>query len=332
MERDVVYDAVRAICMLWIVGFWHFGNYLPEAYQYSEALLHIGEIITLGVLATFAFISGLFLSRYKFDCIGDVLYFYKKRITRFFFLFFLAVISMYIAGLLFHQHFFESLKQVVLCLLGLGSFYTPFVRTFWYISMMMFFYLITPLLLYPHNILFKLANSTLLVLLLIIVSYFNFIEVDERLIVFLVFYCAGLLIPKKNVDQLKKVYFLAAAILVLLFPVNTIWQGIITDVLIFIFLVSFANLLCKLRLNKVLSWISYSSMSAYLFHRHIMLSFVFLFSLIFGTSLGEAFIPLWSVIIVIPTVFVFSYFIQKCYDIMYKRIERNENRTIIKKA
>ena len=320
MKRDVVYDAVRAICILWIVGFWHLRDYLPMEYQFGKDLLHVGEIVTWGVLATFAFISGLFLSKYKFETFGDVKFFYRKRITRFFFLFFLAVISMYIAGLTFHQHFFLGGSQVLFCLLGIGSFISPNAPTFWYISMMMFFYMITPIILFPKKPLNRISISALILLILILASSFTIIDVDSRLIVYLFFYFAGLLIPKKHVDKSKNPYFLFAALLVLLIPVHNIWQSIITDALFVIFLVAFANLLCKSRLNKLFTVISYSSMAAYLFHRHIYLSFVFLFNMGSRTPLRDAAIPLWSIIIIIPIVFVLSYYIQKCYDFVYKKV------------
>lgn len=320
MKRDVVYDAVRAVCMLWIVGFWHLRDYLPMEYQFGKDLLHTGEIVTWGVLASFAFISGLFLSKYKFDTFGDVKFFYRKRIVRFFFLFFLAVISMYIAGLAFHQHFFLGFSQVIFCLLGIGSFIPPNAPTFWYISMMMFFYMITPIILFPKKPLNRISICTVILLFLILALSFNIITVDSRLIVYMVFYCAGLLIPKTHVDKSKNPYFLFAGLLVLVIPIHNIWQSIISDTLIVIFLVAFATLLCKLRLSKLFTVISYSSMAAYLFHRHIYLSFVFLFNMGSGTPLRDAAIPLWSVGIIIPIIFVISYFIQSCYDIVYKKV------------
>ena len=64
------------------------GDYIKSSYP------AIFSDVTTGVLATFTFISGLFLGKKRMP----VLTFYKKRLSRFFFLFLISCLSFYAFG------------------------------------------------------------------------------------------------------------------------------------------------------------------------------------------------------------------------------------------
>lgn len=56
-KRNIELDYVRAICMIWGVGFWHLTNYTKIA---SIAQHDVLINITMGVLGTFTFCRPIF--------------------------------------------------------------------------------------------------------------------------------------------------------------------------------------------------------------------------------------------------------------------------------
>lgn len=79
---------------------------------------------------------------------ADVIHFYKKRVKRFYFLFLFlfSCISLYVIHLFVSRvDFIVSVKQLVCTVTGLSCFIAPMPLTIWYFSMMIFFYIITPL-------------------------------------------------------------------------------------------------------------------------------------------------------------------------------------------
>lgn len=84
-KRIVYIDIVRALAMLYIVGFWHLKDYLSP--ELNTALTFRGSSdFTNIMLGTFMFISGMLLSKYKFENLKDVASFLYKRIKRFLYL------------------------------------------------------------------------------------------------------------------------------------------------------------------------------------------------------------------------------------------------------
>lgn len=81
-KRVIFLDCARALCMIWIVGFWHMQEYT----NLSLTGIFFSNI-TNGVLATFTLISGYFLGQKNISSIQDTVTFYKKRLLRFYPLF-----------------------------------------------------------------------------------------------------------------------------------------------------------------------------------------------------------------------------------------------------
>lgn len=143
-ERNLQFDVARVLSMMWIVFVWHLSEYLDK--DVRNILLFDGAYnVTTVALGTFMFISGYFLSKYKFENANDVKQFYLKRLKRFYFLFMLAAITMWIGGMN------PENRTLITTLTGLSSFILPQPRTLWFFSMLMFFYFITPLLQSVYN-------------------------------------------------------------------------------------------------------------------------------------------------------------------------------------
>ena len=137
MKKRVMFlDASRAFCMLWIVGIWHVVN----LDRFKPGI----EVITIGVLALFTFISGYFLGGRLESC-KEILCFYKKRLKRFYPLFVLSCITLYVLHLIDNSIvYINSFLQLLLSITGLAGFTSMMPLTIWYFCMIMFFYLVTP--------------------------------------------------------------------------------------------------------------------------------------------------------------------------------------------
>lgn len=132
-----VLDLIRVLCIIWIVVFWHGNDYMPIEYQFNESRVCLDYITTM-VLGVFSLLSGLLLSKYRFNSFSEIMNFYKKRFSRFFVLFFIAVMLFYLLG-------FYTLKTSLKCILGVSVYIGQKPYTLWYMSMLMTFYILSPL-------------------------------------------------------------------------------------------------------------------------------------------------------------------------------------------
>ena len=193
-QRNLKFDFARAICVLWIVGFWHLINYLPQECRLQGNALTICKEITYGVLACFTFLSGYFLKKYDFNSINDTVTFYKKRLIRFYPLFVLATSCFLVSG--------SSLRQVLYAIFGLSLFLPPPIATLWYFSMLLFFYLCTPLLKMKESV----KMMFVFIAVLIVLFVFGYFFADKRFIMYLPFYILGLNLPNRTVESFLDIY------------------------------------------------------------------------------------------------------------------------------
>lgn len=326
-KRDITLDITRTICILWIVGYYHLANYVQDDFfrLYLWDGKH-GKLITICVLSAFTFLSGYFLKKYQIYSKSDAFAFYKKRVRRFWIPFFLSAMTLHIASLAINHPWFDGHWHFLATILGFSIFTPPSPGTIWYISMLMSFYMITPLILYLKPIRLKLCVSLgLIVVMGILVINYN---LNVRVIYYLPVYLCSLLIPSRWVDKVKKCFlkyiFISLAALILTIYLQQIrWIAIVASMLFGpIFLISSSSLLTKSNsICKISEIISYSSMIMYLFHRHIFMSFVFFFGLFGIGSFHEMKTPIWLLLlIVLPFIIIFSYYFQKLYDRACKNI------------
>ena len=93
-QRNVTFDIIRAVSILWIIGVWHMQEYfLPIPSLKSSGW------ITYSALGAFTFMSGFFLG--KKEC--SPFDFYISRFKRFYPLYFISIILLTIG------HFIGSL-------------------------------------------------------------------------------------------------------------------------------------------------------------------------------------------------------------------------------
>lgn len=302
--RQVEFDLVRGICILYIIGIWHLNEYINPVYHFSGTILQILHKVTEIVLATFTFISGYFLSKYNFNTIKDVIDFYKKRFIRFGILLLLSSLSFYFLGWI-------DFSQIILIVLGINMFTTNITPTLWFFSMIILFYLFTPIMRIGVKYNTKVEHLILTVFIyvfFIIAVYFY--HSDYRLILYFPVYYIGLNFNKLKRCSYNVLLFYALIISSFLLLASMYYNLKLIELALLIssvlFLVSFLYLTYNKRYNRIIEFVSYSSMSAYLFHRQI-LSAVRQFT-------GLGYIPIHIALITIIMIFVISYYIQKGYD------------------
>lgn len=317
-NRNLQFDIARVLAMLWIVGIWHLTGYMST--QNSNLILFYGaSIITDVALATFMFISGFFLSKYQFETKEDIWIFYKKRLQRFYILFAMSAISMWLGGMN------PGLGLLCTTLSGLSSYILPQPKTLWFFSMLFSFYILTPLIwrTYKRLKLSTLMNqlggvllSTLLIFLIGLVH-----PMDERLYWCFPCYVCGLVLGKFKLIMKITQNGIAGGLTIIAFIIMLSLGLFDNKLMVLIIPIGIAGLLSlsywlsRLPINKVILFLSYSSMSMYLFHRHVFR----LGRMVFCEADGG--FPIWfAYIVMLPLATFVGYYIQTFYDKMSKRL------------
>ena len=305
--RDTRFDFTRSICVLWIVCFWHVLFYLPKEYHLEDNEYNFLKYVTHCVLATFTFLSGFFLQKYRFHSISDIVLFYKKRLLRFYPLYALSVISL---GVTTGCGFYNIVES----LLGYSVLTSP-MPTLWYFSMLFLFYLFTPALVFECEMWYR----YLLLPIFIAVIFFA----DNRCLLYIPFYVLGLNISNSKIyfvmNKMRKYLYFSLFVNMFLFFFYIFLHLFIQESILKVYIqmllglyliVSTSYLICPLRFSKLINYIAFSSMCAYLFHRQIYSSAL----IIFRSLLGLDAIPLFFAVIVMVSIFIFSYNLQRLYN------------------
>ncbi|MBD5095555.1 MAG: acyltransferase family protein [Lachnospiraceae bacterium] len=178
--RKYFIDCARAMCMLYIVGFWHLIPYIDKGIQ---SLLT--RKITYGVLAVFTFISGYLLGSKKVQDHKDCLIFYIRRLLTFYPLFVIA------AALMWYIGYIKNFREWLFTVLGLSGIISPAAVTLWYLCMLMLFYLVTPLVNFCHKVPVKII--LILTIMTVLLLFTHITGLDERYWFYWCFYGAGIL-------------------------------------------------------------------------------------------------------------------------------------------
>jgi len=311
-------DIIRGLLVIWIVGIWHMNSYLTDNWAFSEKILPFLHNVTYSVLATFTFLSGILLGKYRFSALNDILTFYKKRLSRFFFLLLIATISY----LVLH---WISITQAIQIVTGTNLFFNSPAPTLWFFSMIIYFYLLTPLLRwnYQHPI------TKIFVSLILFIPVF-WIPCDKRLLIYMPFYIAGLNLGVEKILRLCKnkitltLFVVTSFIQVLLLPPHSsilvsyviTLQGVGLLISIGILISYIHTYIQEKQISRIMSHISYASMFAYLFHRQFFSLSKALYSILFKSN-G---IPLIAAIVLLVIFFYISFYAQSAYDSLYKKI------------
>lgn len=303
-KRLVYLDYFRAICALIIIAYWHIGDYVFV----GSSFMSMGFNLTVMALAGFTFISGLLNGGSKKTLVA----FYKGRLKRFYIPFVISYFLLVSIGLNTY-----STSNFLLTITGFCCFsdYQPF--TLWYISMLLLFYIFTPLLVKYNYGGGRILLSSLLFIFFSIFVYY--LDGDHRSIVYFLFYLFGANLKLDSLQKIKLPTWGLPFFFFFVFFTFSIDEHIIGKPYMFILgvvgIVSILTISYKLErvhtIVKILGKIAYASMFAYLFHRffyyhlHIIL---------------EMIPDILEMPIMIVLTFTISFYLQKYYDTMIVKL------------
>ena len=311
MKRSLAFDAARAIAALHIVCLHH-------VQDYSRVLhFHIGgrlnSALVIGELAFFFFCSAYLVARKtEIDAVADAARFWKRRCVRLLPLFLVALILLPYA---------VPLDLRIIAVVGANNFLPGIeghnVPTLWFVSVMVLFYFLFPLLRAIQGLPVRAAACVAVEVALFAGAHrWGW---DARLWWYFPCYAAGLLVAGIDERALLRLSlpFAAGFIALLLFgppspaafPIATAFCG---AGLLF----AVANALALVRTARpFFSFIAYASMAMYLFHRPV---YHFAKSLGFPPDGPARLAVLFG--ICVPAVILLGWLIQRGYDRLVGRL------------
>ena len=332
--REYRFDIARVICMTYIVTYVHLYEYIYPHDQ-SATYFHVCVAMAHACLGVFTFVSGYLLGKkYCFGQQGnaDVLKFYEKRILRVIPLFVVASILLWMVD-------FNDADSTLNGLLCISPFVNPKPRTTYYIPIILWCYLVTPLV--SRRSLKWRVGACLSLFGLLVAARCMVPSIDPRMVFNVFFFFVGIVSAccfdwKLNTSYGKVIKTIAGLTLVLLMAAaihfslsSTSWQMVVgaMGVLVILFV---CEDMCRMLFDgrsrhggfkafvaKIISLVSYASMACYMFHRF----FYWMAERIWNPS--DAYVKwIYMVGVVFPVILVISYVIQKLYDGLVKKKEK----------
>lgn len=329
-KRDMGFDIIRSISALWIVCVWHLLAYAEPAVNYViPSVAFCAEL----ALSCFMFISGYFLGQKTITNIEEVWAFYKKRFWRFYILYLISACILLVGGIMADKAWFQTPWSFYSTILGFSSFVDPSVGTIWFMSMLMLFYILTPLILYRNKSVVKRLMISAIIFILFITLYFLLPSVDFRLLRFFPLYALGLMMNNHAIVKFKDSFlvailsFIVCALLITLpFNIGNEYISVIVSNLLYVLKYFSAILLLIWCIDKIklseggklyssIEFISYISLALYLFHRPVFQVLTMIINGLNKRGIIGFGSNLWVLyLFYVPIVIVVSYFIEKIYD------------------
>ncbi|MBW8191632.1 acyltransferase [Neiella marina] len=310
--KIVSIDYLKAIAVLYIVGYWHLFNY-TEHYPGYYTLYTL--MLAKTVLGLFALVSGFFIS--KSISRGTISGFYIKRVARIYPLYLLSVAVFWVAGLI-------TSESALASTMSLSMFWGEAPMTLWFISMIMSFYLFAPALKWAGRSKLSYVAFGFAVITALIGIYELMPEgpagVDFRVILYFPCFAAGFYLGRFKIQQhLAWSFAIGLAAVMLL----SLLKGEFREYreVAFVLLSALATFGLVYRMEswlpdwKVVAWLSYASFAMYLFHRPLFSAAKALF---FPEAAVHQLVYLVGVLslLIVPA----SYLIQKLSDHVMRRL------------
>lgn len=261
-------DYLRAFSMLYIVGFWHLFDYSTVSFGHHQP--HT-KILTLVVLALFVFISGYMMGGKKNQQMS-ARQFYQRRLLRIYPLYALALAIFYFSGI-------NDGWRTVKGLLGISMYLEPAPLTLWFVSMLVLFYLMTPLLLAMVNRVAAFGGLVGAIFVATLLWEVTVGTVDLRVLMYLPSFCLGIFcanfgFKSQYIGGRMALLLLpfAGALVFIPVPLATLdylkVMPLITLCAYLVFYFCYANE-ARFVPFRAIAFLSYASFAMYLFHRPI---------------------------------------------------------------
>jgi peptidoglycan/LPS O-acetylase OafA/YrhL len=314
--RLLYMDFLRAIAILYIVVVHHLDDYAGNIYQSK-----LDDILRALCLGLFMFISGYLLSlNAPIHNKGDLWDFMRRRFLRIYPLYVLALFLFMLCSIM-------SFKSVLLHMALLNVLLNKSVITLWFVSIICIFYIIYPIIVYKYSV------PKTVIIFVSLCSVFILLKetlglLDETLILYFPLFILGIVSLKhKLIDRfIHNRIFVICSILVFIVSTYLYFEAPkfhqIFEILLMMSAVPFLILIGKLVspiVNKrVYVNIAYASFCMYLFHRVIY----YLITHIYSPS-NNIYMVIYLTLIAVPIVYVTSFYLQKYYDRITRRIRAN---------
>lgn len=315
-QRHYSLDYIRALCILYLMGFWHLFEYtgIPREIYNNDITRRLATID----LALFCLISGYLCGRKPIEGMKGLKDYYVGRFWRLYPPFLLA-------GILFIVMNIDTLMPVVhgLALISMVTKVAP--RTLWFIDMLVMFYAVAPVFLWARDKIWLCLLTLAGVLGAAYVYDQTTHLLDRRVMLFLPCFVTGILFAGRTP---KLTWWLGAVLAVLwglsawltaLIPFEDLKDsllqvplGVVSAIALFLLIYRLAD---ALKPPAVITTISYASYFMYLFHRPL---YTVLAPLLKGLD-----VPLRTAALVgliLPLLIVIAYLLQKGYDRLVARI------------
>lgn len=305
-------DLLRSLCVIYIVSFWHMLDYVDFDIHYKNFLTYRFTWIILGV---FVFLSGYFIGskQFKFE-IKYIKKFYINRFIRIYPLYLLSLIVFYFFGIL---DLFTMVKGFFI----LSMFWKPAPPTLWFISMILIYYLISPLII--REIYNKRYNivwiSYILLSIFFICMNYLFNNLDFRIIAYFPVFFLGMLYSVDKYIFQNKVFIifclLFGFVISFMFrdldiQYQILFSTLMISICAYCIFYIFDIYQDKLFVNNVVVYrMSVSSYCVYLFHRPM---YTFMKSWYFPEILIMQLC--YILIFCLPLIIFISYYIQIFYN------------------
>ena len=296
--------------MLYIVGFWHLIDYTHGLTGANNA---VTVRLTVTVLGLFTFLSGYLLARSPMRLRAlELKRFYAKRLLRIYPLYLLALLAFWALGIADRG---IALKAA----LGMSMVYGPPPSTLWFITMILVFYLIAPLLiaLREASVRFLLAS---LAIFAVAVLFGHAASGDIRIAEYFPAFALGVWWAHHGQRATARTCLAATvsaaaacglSLALAVDPQFSLWAMPLASfgALAVFLLASLLPLSRDGRLVRAAALVSYASFAMYLFHRVVYKELHALYDPGSGAA-GLA----WLVLVCLPCVIVAAFLVQKAYD------------------
>ena len=315
--RNTAIDLIRGASVLYIVGYWHLFNYTGAFPGYYNPLT---LRLTVIILAVFVLVSGYLIGAKAIDPgRNNIVNFYKTRLLRIYPPFLLAILLFYFLNI-------ADIPTLAKSAALLSMFVGPAPPTLWFVTMILLFYIVAPLLIHlSGNVTrYVLVCALLVTGMLVGATLLN--TVDARLVIYCPAFVAGVLLARHKVW----LYGMNMGVMALLFVASVgISAGNIAPVehsflsiplaLVGSLLVLAVAAKSEERVGRYgsITFLSYASFFMYLFHRPV---YAVLRRMYFPTS--GALQIVYLVAVCLPCIVAVSAMAQRAYDRLLLKADR----------
>ena len=314
--RLLYMDFLRAIAMLYIVAVHHLDDYAGNIYHNK-----LDDITIYAFLGLLMFISGYLLSlNFPINNKIDLWNFIRKRFLRIYPLYVLALFLFMLCSL-------ASFKSVLLNISLLNVLLDKSVLTLWFVSILCVFYIIYPIIIYKYSVLKTVIISISLYSVFILLKEI-FGLLDERLLLYFPLFLLGIVSSKHNLIErhIHNQFFVVCSVLIFIISIFLYFEAPKFNNIFLIllmmsavpFLVLVGKLVSSVVNKKFYTNIAYASFCMYLFHRVIF----HLITNIYSPS-NNIYIVIYLTLFAVPVIYVTSFYLQKYYDRITKRVRNN---------